>query len=367
MYIRKPRKHGHSWEFVVKHDGKIFSRSFKDKKAGAVWARELEVNAERGQVGLAQDVTLATAFKTFLTNRAELTASCIKLYASFWKNHIGPAFGSRLLGSIRHADLQSWLGTLTSKGLAPASIQRIVGLFHTISNHAVAGGVIPANPCAGLKLPKKQKVREVRMFSEKEVDEIRAACSTPRLRAAAEVALGTGLRRGELAAFQWTWIDKERGVIRVPASIEAGFIPKGKKDREIPLLPDVETALNAWRPFAPDEGTVFPGANWLRWARIIRANTGKARARAKGIDLAALNKAERRKVIRELSIPFRWHLLRHTFISRLVMAGVSLRTVQAIAGHASIRTTEIYSHLAPDAFDDVRRRFPGGIGAEPKE
>jgi integrase len=201
-------------------------------------------------------------------------------------------------------------------------------------NIGLPQGVIPSSPCAGVALPRFSRVREVRMFTDEEIDKILAACTTPRLSAMVQVALGTGLRLAELMACKWPWFDLLREVVHVPASIEAGFIPKGKKERDIPLFPDVIQALKGWRSHTTREGRLFTGVNWRRWASAIRKRSG---------------------------VRFRWHLCRHTYLSKLVMAGVPLRAVQEIAGHASIKTTEIYSHLAPDAFDEVRAKMKNRI------
>src|SRR5260370_23959396 len=109
MHSRKPRKPGHGWEFIVTVNGTKRSRTFKDRKSGTIWAREMEVNAERGNVGLSQNVTVATAFQTFIKDKPELTPRTVKLYGSFWHKHLGPTFGPRLLGSLRSTELQPWV------------------------------------------------------------------------------------------------------------------------------------------------------------------------------------------------------------------------------------------------------------------
>lgn len=376
MHIRKPRKAGHGWNVIVSMGGKQVSKSFKSLKAAKAWGHEKELNAERGEVGLPQSVTLATAFATFLKDKAALTPNTLSLYNTYWKNHLKPAFGSKLVGAIKPAELQTWIGRLTSEtrtivgqgghtrtitGLSPASVARVVQLMKAILSHAVKGKLIASNAAVGLAVPKLQKVREATMYLPDELDRVLAACNTPRKRALVLVALGTGLRLGELMAMRWEWIDAARGVIRLPASLEAEYIPKGKKAREVPLLPEVAAALEAWKPETSGHGAVFTGTNWRRWAAAIREATGRARAAERGIKLRKLPYAKRMQVIRENAVPFRWHQLRHTYLSRLVMGGVHLSVVQAVAGHASVTTTQIYSHLSPDAFDDVRKKM-GLIG-----
>jgi integrase len=367
MPARKPRKAGHGIEFRKQIDGRRVSKTFHDRKAGEAWLREHVTRTERGQVSLPTDTTLAEAFAQFIEQRGPALAPATKkLYASFWSEHLSPEFGDQVLAGIRTPDLQAWIGRLLERRKAAGSVHRITNLLRAVFNLAKDAGQVQANPCDGLKMPPARKVRETRMYTDDELELILEACTSPRLRALVLVALGTGMRRGEMMAMRWSWLDTGREVIRIPASIEAGFVPKGRRFREVNLGPDVRAALKAWMPEklrAPD-AQVFPGGNINRWQRLIRSNTGRLRAEARGIDLPSRG-AARRELIASLAVPFRWHMLRHTAISRMVEAGVKLRSVMEISGHTSMRMLEVYSHLAPDgALAELRDKLPRGIGGE---
>lgn len=317
-------------------DGVSHNKTFKDRKAGEVWAKQLEVNAARGLVGMPQDVTLARAYADYLRTHPKLATATLKLNKVFWETRIRPVYATRLVSSIRTSELQNWVAHLLSAGLSTASVHRIMNLLKAVLADAVTHNRVAKNTATDVKLPKIQRVREVRMLTSEEVERVLQACDSPRLLALVRVGLGTAMRRGELMAMRWDWIDWPGEVIRIPASLEAGFTPKGRRPREIPLLPDVQQSLRTWRAHTDGKGTVFSGVNLQRWARQIRE-------RCPGV-------------------PFRWHLLRHTAISRLAQAGVHLSTAQKIAGHASVRlTADIYTHASNDAYEQVKARLPLGI------
>lgn len=139
------------------------------------------------------------------------------------------------------------------------------------------------------------------------------------------LALHTGCRRGELLAATWGDVDVVRAVLTV-----RGHHAKSGQTRHVPLNATALATLNAWRPDpAPAaEALVFPGVD----GRAIADLKSAWRTVTTAADLKA----------------FRLHDLRHTFASKLVQAGVDLNTVRELLGHADLKMTIRYSHLAPD-------------------
>lgn len=138
------------------------------------------------------------------------------------------------------------------------------------------------------------------------------------------LSLHTGMRRGEVFSLTWANIDLDLKLLTV-----SGETAKSSHTRHIPLNRIAQETLADWRDQAPDpEGLVFPGASGERFNNTRRSWTG---------------------VLKAAKITgFRWHDLRHTFASRLVMAGVDLNTVRELLGHSSIAMTLRYAHLAPE-------------------
>ncbi len=138
------------------------------------------------------------------------------------------------------------------------------------------------------------------------------------------VSLNTGMRRGEISNLRWADVDLDQALITIH-----GHSAKSNRTRYIPLNDEACAALRDWRGARFDwDGYVFPG----RFGdRLDNVRTAWERVLADaGID------------------QFRWHDLRHTFASRLVMKGVDLNTVRELLGHAPYQMTLRYAHLAPE-------------------
>jgi integrase len=140
------------------------------------------------------------------------------------------------------------------------------------------------------------------------------------LEAEFDLALDTGMRRGEQYRLRWEDVNCRLGIITIPRS-------KHGERRYIPINSAAKIALEVLQRQTDGSGYVVPGAKAPRNKDPRR--TFEAAVKESGI------------------LNFRYHDIRHTFASRLVMAGVDLRTVQELMGHKTVAMTIRYSHLAP--------------------
>jgi integrase len=238
-------------------------------------------------------------------------------------------------------------------GMQPRSINRDIQRLQSVLSRAVAWGVLDAHPFKGLKPLKTDKHGRVRFLDADEESALRKALASreanlrkartrfnawrvargrkplpkrnegyvDHLRPLVLVALNTGLRRGELLELRWSDVNLPGKLLTVAATSA-----KSGNTRHIPLNSEAMTVLTAWRKESKGE-LVFPGPEGKRMARIDTAwNSLVIGAKIRN---------------------FRLHDCRHHFASRLVQAGVDLNTVRELLGHSEIKTTLIYSHLAP--------------------
>jgi site-specific recombinase XerD len=204
-----------------------------------------------------------------------------------------------------------------------ATVNRFHSLLSSIFQHAVRQGLAGVNPLAGGSVPwSKESQINVRYLGSDEQRRLLAAIrkDSPRKVLEVELAILTGMRRGEQFNAKWSDWHVAQGILDV----------RGKTGpRQVRINRAARRCLTRVRKHAPME-QIFITPERNEGPRDRRVWFEKAVKRA------------------DLQEPFRYHDLRHTFCSRLVGAGVPLLDVQKLAGHKSYSTTLRYAHLSPD-------------------
>ena len=228
--------------------------------------------------------------------------------------------GQRPAESVSPQQIEHWLLSKAEE-LKPATLNRYRALLSLTYRLGMQNGKVLSNP-ARLVRQRKEDNGRIRFLSPEEEQALRGVIQNDYFQHQAELdlALNTGLRRGEQYNLTWNCIDLNRKQLTVPRS-------KNGETRHVPLN---DVAIYALRSLqASRNGTPF----------VFLATNGTRLCSPRFWFDAAVEDAK-------LS-DFTWHCLRHTFASRLVMRGVDLRTVQELMGHKTIQMTVRYAHLAP--------------------
>ncbi|MDR3393904.1 MAG: tyrosine recombinase XerC [Parasulfuritortus sp.] len=224
-------------------------------------------------------------------------------------------------------DIRRFLATLHGRGFAAGSLARILSGWRAFYRHLARQGLIAANPCTGIRPPKGPK-RLPHTLSPDEMAQLLEAGNDEPLsiqdRAIFELVYSSGLRLSELVGLNLTSVDRQNGEVRV--------MGKGSKERIVPVGVKALTALEAWLAvrdrIARDEIAMFVGARGARISpRVVQAR----------LKTLALNQGITRNV--------HPHALRHSFASHVLQSSGDLRAVQEMLGHASLSTTQVYTHL----------------------
>jgi integrase/recombinase XerC len=233
--------------------------------------------------------------------------------------------------------IRSWLANLQSTGVARATLTRRIVSIRAFTNWAAANGWLSSDLGANLSVPKPHKVLpEVLNVNEAATVikslEIKAAEQPNPLNirdlAIVEVLYGSGIRVSELCGLDLSDIDNSRNTLNV--------IGKAGKQRVVPLGIPAMKAL----------------ANYLASARVELANQVSQAAVFLGLRGKRIDQRTARQVVYEamkaVGATMGPHGLRHTAATHLLEGGADLRTVQEILGHASLSTTQIYTHVSPE-------------------
>lgn len=229
-------------------------------------------------------------------------------------------FGNPMLLEITPQKIERFLTEQREeKHWAISTRNRHLTVLKALFTKAVEWGFLETNPAAIIKGMKGEEPR-MRFLTVDEIEKLLAEASK-RFRPLLEVALHTGMRRGEIFRLRWSDIDFQNGLITVKKS-------KSGKPRSIPMD---ETIANVLRqlPTRFNGGLVFPSML-----------TGEELTDINGLFPMYCKRAGIENV--------HFHDLRHTFASHLVMSGVDIRTVQELLGHATLNMTMRYAHLAPE-------------------
>ena len=247
-------------------------------------------------------------------------------------------FRGRPVGEISTQDVEH-LRSALGKKLSAASVNRHLALLKATFNRAMRADPPKAdrNPVRGVKLLKENNER-VRVLTDAEEGRLLAALPDY-LHPFVVVALHTGMRRGELAHLEWEHVDFHTRTLLVTRS-------KSGEGRRVPMNRVVVETLQALRKARK----VFRGVVFTSPRGEFLHNFGRAWA----------------ETVKNAKITdLRFHDLRHTAASRMVMGGVDLYTVKEILGHKTLVMTQRYAHLSPahqrNAVERLARRR-GGSG-----
>jgi integrase len=252
-------------------------------------------------------------------------------------HHAAACFGAKRLDAIAPLDIERFKKQRKDAGRQPGSINLELTILRTVFNRAIAWQFLRENPAKTVqKLPRPEG--KTRFLTDEEQHAVLAVAS-PELTRAVRLGALTGLRRRELTQLRPEDINLERKTLTV-----AGEFAKTGKSRTLPVSPQLRALLEECLAARRNAPTVLVDHNGTTWSPFCFADAFRRACKA---------------ALHESLGP---HVLRHTFCSRLVMAGVDIRTVQELAGHASIVMTMRYAHLTPDhkqqAMEKLEQAFP---------
>jgi len=228
---------------------------------------------------------------------------------------------------VDHLLIRGFLAELHRRGLKKSSSARKLAALRTFFRYLCREGRLPANPAKLLLTPR----REQRIPSVLEEPQVERLLDVPgeglaaiRARAVLELLYATGIRCAELVALDTAEVDLEGRTLRV--------LGKGRKERLVLFGARAREAVRAW---LAERAALRPAGDAL----FLNARGGRLSDRSVRALVAARVKAV---ALERRCSP---HTLRHSFATHLLIRGADLRAIQELLGHASLSTTQRYTHV----------------------
>ncbi|MFW6160744.1 MAG: tyrosine-type recombinase/integrase [Acidobacteriota bacterium] len=237
--------------------------------------------------------------------------------------NILPTFGDKYLFEIIPHMIEEYKADRIKLDISPATVNRELSFLRHLFNKAIEWGYLMKNPMQGVKLLKEPPGR-IRYLRIEEIERLLDVIdSFPKdirsyLKPIVLIALNTGLRKKEILQLKWKDIYFEKKKITVSIT----------KTNEIRIVPMNETVYRELKEMSRNVDSEYLFCN------------------KKGEPFGNVRKSFDRALNSAGINDFRFHDLRHTFASHLVMNGCNIRTVQQLMGHKDIKMTMRYSHLS---------------------
>ncbi len=299
-----------------------------------------EIPASEGSISVEMRQELAD-YELHLSAERDLAAHTVRAYLGDVEGLLEHAgrLGQRTVDELDLRTLRSWLAKQQSLGRSRTTLARRATAARMFTQWLLRSGRSPrdaglqlGSPAPHRTLPAVLGVDEARSLVESAVGAVADGTDPVGLRDVAilELLYATGIRVGELAGLNIDDVDHDRNVVRV--------LGKGSKERVVPFGVPAARAVS----------------DWLRSGRpALQSETAGAAlfvgARGRRIDQRAVRTMVHKRIAEVPGAPDMGpHGLRHTAATHLLEGGADLRTVQEMLGHASLNTTQLYTHVSTD-------------------
>lgn len=342
--------------------GKLVRKQFTGKTQQDVKNKLQEYKKQMLMGVLNEDkLTVSDWFYSWLFDyrKQDLKPKSFQRYHGIYKNYIeNTDFGNIKLNDLRTTHLQRHYKKLLDNGVTPTTIRQINTNLKTCLNEAERQGYIQKNWCKLVTLPKKEDDKEVKVLTKEEQEKFLEAIKGHELELLYIVALGTGLRIGEILGLKWSDIDFKNNELHVNRSLQKAAIYEGDKIVRYEVQETTPKTKNSFRTIPVPQNIIkklkahkkeqnelilllqeeYDNKNYVFCNKLGKPIEDKRPGR------------NLKTILTSIGIePIKFHALRHTYATRLFEAGIPPKTVQHLMGHSDIETTmNIYTKVMPE-------------------
>lgn len=366
---------GRSWYYTIPitkpngAKGQEQKRGFKNKTEARAAMRKRLVELESGQLTVNANLTVAEYLTFWLSQiKRDVGERSFASYERTLRLQIIPQLGSVRLEQLNTLAIDSAYTRMLETGQSVDQVRTAHKRFKSALRRAVIWKLITHNPADPAKAPRPQRQsqdpddRHVRALTDSEVRQLLAALEGPAWLPSV-IALGTGLRRGEVLGLRWQDVDFAAETISVRQTVEPRAVKGGgliigppKTDCSIRSFQAPELLLTQLREHRARQSArrLLLGGEW-EGEYVLCYDGGRP------INPETLTKWFRKaRQAAELSPDIRFHDLRHTYATNALRDGVNITTVSKRLGHSNVSITlDVYSHAMPEDHSIAARAADG--------
>jgi len=337
------------WTAQVTVEGKHVGKYFKTQREARDWLHTTNSQIKDG-------LTLSgaqTSYEQFLVQWLNTIKSSIRpktheQYTQIVLQHIIPALGAIKLKDLRPDHIQSLYNRKLKDGASVRTVILIHSVIHRSLNHAMQWGLLGRNSAQAVTRPKLRR-KEMKILNDTQVRSLIMAAKGTKYEGMFWLAVATGVREGELIALRWSDLDWKNQKLQIQRQVQRikdqGLVfsePKSASGRRVIILG--KTTIERLRIHfeLQQSERQFAGAKWKENDLIFPTSVGTP--------MEASNLLKHfKEYLKKANLPdIRFHDLRHTAASLMLLQGVHPKVVQERLGHSEIGITlNIYSHVLP--------------------
>ena len=374
-------RHGDGSVYRRKSDGRwVGSLSLPDgtrkvfygKKQSEVIAKldEAANDLRHGMLTVGSNTTVQEYLENWLENihKPTIRLGTYLNYRKHLKNYLVPGLGKVKLNKLTPQQVQAFYSQKMNEGLAPKTVKNIHGVLHKALDTGVKWNILPRNVCDAVTPPYNPR-KEQTVLTKQQARTLLEEVKAHRLEALLTLAITTGMREGELLSLHWQDISFEDGNLQVKRTVNYfkgyGYVesePKTAKGRRMIKLPAFVVAILTRHKAQQEEQRRQMGSAWIEKNLVFTNAVGYF------YSASTLRKVFRRFLV-SIGLPhLRFHDLRHSAATILLIMGVHPKVVQEILGHSQISVTlDVYSHALPSMQDDVTKQWDSEFGGPAKK
>ncbi len=340
--------------------------------------REIEDNIKRDQLDnintKGAEITFNEQFHLWMDIKTKLSVSTKLNYEHLWRKHIKDTLGAKRLKDIKTSQLKQFFNKLSDKeGLSAGTLHLLNNIIYPVLQMAVDDDLLRKNYCAGIMkyIEARRSPKRIALSESQQEVFIRFLKQSNRHKYHLPLfvlALGTGMRSGEICGLRWCDINLKKGYISVNHTLQYKSI-KGKQcfyiskpktecgNKEIPILSEVKRQLVEQKRYIiarqiPTDYIVDGYSNFVFLTKSRKPYTNGGinnflKSIIKDCNTWEIEQAQKEGRSPVLLPPFSIHNLRHTFCSRLCAVVHDYKSIQMIMGHSDIRITmDVYNHYS---------------------